>query len=265
MNKDKILSLISLLDDENENTSSFAIKELLSEGKKALGALSEFQESVNPIIRKRVHQIQAIHLIRKSRDILVRRLTNRHSGLWNGLLEIHLAWFDRDTKENINALFAELLNEFSKLENLNSKSLANFMRMMGFVMPIEGDIDPEYYCVGSVLESKIGSDSVLSAIAYKLLIESGKEAKLIRYKNITCLIMDGDIINPESWKTESEKSAEYETLDPGQVMRYTMLKLFLATICSESYRYTYTIGKCLKKSETAAPLPIKKNENLKAD
>jgi hypothetical protein len=251
MDKDKILSLISLLDDENEATGSFAVRELLSEGRKALGFLGEFQESINPLVRKRIHQIQAISTIKKSRDILSRRFFNLHSGIWNGMLEVHLAWFDRDTKDNINALLHELLKEFENEDSLNPKVAADFMRMMGFVMPIEGDIDPEFYCIGAVLESKIGSDAMLSVILYKLLIESGIESKLVKFKNTICLFYEGEIINPCSWSIEKAVPSEYTILSPGQLMRYTMLQLFLATVCSESYRYTYTIGKCLKKSENS--------------
>ena len=264
MNKEKILSLISLLDDENENTASFAIKELLSEGKKAFEALGEFQESPNHLIRKRIHQVQAINLIKKSREILSRRLSNKHSGLWNGMLEVHLAWFDRDTKENINIFFQELLNEFDKEDDINSISSANFMRMTGFVMPIEGDIDPEYYCVGSALESKIGSDAVLSTILYKILVESGFEVQMVRYKNLVCVLFEGDIIAPDSWKTFEGVPSEYQILVPGQIIKYTMLQLFLATACSENYRYTYTIGKCLKKSETAS-VNFERKQNLIPD
>ena len=260
MNKDKILSLISLLDDENENTASFALKELINGGKKTMEVLSEFQESPQPLIRKRVHQIQAIHQIKKARDILSRRLENKHSGLWNGLMEIHLAWFDRDTKENINLIFCELLEEFLILDELSAESVASFMKMTGFVLGLKGNIDPEYYCLGSVLESKIGNDSLLSAIAYKLLIERGIKAKLIRYQNTICLLMDNKIIIPDDWITLSQEQPSFDILTPGQVLKYTILQLLLSTVSTDNYRYTYTIGKCLKRKSSFLNTSANKNE-----
>lgn len=260
MNKDKIFSLLSLLDDENESTASFAIRELLAEGKKADQALSEHQESANPLVRKRIHQIQAINLFKKSRDILSRRFTNKHSGIWNGILEIHMSWFDKDIKENLNALFYELLKEFEKEEEITAHSLANFMRLMGFVMPIDGDIDPEYYCIGAVMESKIGSDALLSVIAYKLLIESGVKTRLVKYNNLVSLLFLPDIvITPNTWKIQKVSDSEYTELEPGMVLRYTMLQLFLSAVCSENLRYAFTIGKCLKSSDNAVKKQDKKN------
>lgn len=250
MNKDKILSLISLLDDENENTASFAIRELLSEGKKIHSALAEHQESNNNLLRKRIHQLQAINTIKKSRDILSRRFSNKHSSIWNGMLEVHLAWFDKDTKENINILFCELLKDFLEEKTITPAKTANFMRSMGFVMPIDGDIDPEYYCLGPVLESKIGSDALLSTIAYKLLLESGITTKLVHYENLVCLLYrPGIIICPNTWKLEQVNASNYQEIEPGKLLRYTMLLLFLASTCSENYRYSFTIGKCLKKAK----------------
>ncbi|MEI6054962.1 MAG: hypothetical protein WCR55_02795 [Lentisphaerota bacterium] len=250
MNKDKILSLISLLDDENENTASFAIRELLAEGREVQSSLAEHQESSNNLLRKRIHQLQAINSIKKSRDILSRRFSNKHSSIWNGMLEVHLAWFDKDTKENINILFCELLKEFSQKNTITPATIANFMRSMGFVMPIDGDIDPEYYCMGPVLESKIGSDALLSTIAYKLLIESGVITKLVQYKNLVCLLYRPEIvISPNTWKLEPANISDYQEIEPGKLLRHTMLQLFLASTCSENYRYSFTIGKCLKKAK----------------
>ncbi len=253
MNKEKILSLISLLDDENENTASFAIRELLSEGKEAQAVLGEHQESSNPLLRKRVHQIQAITAIKKSRDILSRRLSNKHSSIWNGMLEIHLSWFDKDTKDNVNNMFYELLSEFKKERILTPSGIAHFMRFNGFVMPIDGDIDSEYYCIGPVLESKIGSDALLSTIAYKLLLESGITAKIVEYKKLVCLLFPlNTVIAPNTWKTEQINTSDYKEIKPGELFRYTMLQLYLAAACSENYRYSFIIGQCLKKTEKQA-------------
>lgn len=251
MNKDKILSLISLLDDENENTASFAIRELLTEGKEAQSFFAEYQESSNQLLRKRIHQLQAINAMKKSRDILSRRFSNKHSSIWNGMLEIHLSWFDKDTKDNINILFCELLSEFAKEKFISPANIAHFMHFMGFVMPIDGDIDPEYYCMGPVLESKIGSDALLSTIAYKLLIESGvTAAKLIEYNNLVCLLYPpGIVISPSTWKLEQVNASNYKEIEIGKLLRYTMLQLFLASTCSENYRYSFTIGKCLKNAK----------------
>ena len=179
MNSDKIKSLISLLDDEDSAIAMKAMSELLSEGKKIEPFIANMQESSNKLVRRRVHQIQAILKARNYRKILGRRFTNRHSGLWKGLIEIHLLWFDNDGEKNINGLFNSILEKFKKIKDFDSLNIALFMKSMGFVTPIPGDIDSDFCSLGQVLETKIGYDFMLCSIVHKLGSCLGKEFNFI--------------------------------------------------------------------------------------
>lgn len=249
MNLRRIKSLIALLKDENQKVASGAIAELLKYGKEAEFLIKRFQESPNALLRKRIHQLQAISRIRKLRDILSRRLNNLHDGLWSGIIEIHMLWFDKDIKESITELFWVLLDEIKINCDFSAQSIASFMKSRGFVIPIKGDIDAEFYCIGSVLESKIGTEVILAVLVYKLLLESGKKSKIVKIGNrfgIFC--SDGYVVIPDDWKVIASSEGEYRECLPGEILRNLAYKLFLSSVTSDSFRYTYTIGSCIGKT-----------------
>jgi len=65
-----------------------------------------------------------------------------------------------------------------------------------------------------------------------------------------CLLYRPDtVISPNTWKVEQTRPSDYQEIEPGKLLRYTMLQLFLASTCSENYRYSFTIGKCLKNAQ----------------
>lgn len=253
MNFRRIKSLIVLLGDENQNIASSALRELLKYGKDAGFLIKRFQESSNPLLRKRIHQFQAISRVRELREILSRRLNNVHSGLWNGLLEIHMLWFDRDIKESINEFFWTLLDEFKANCDFSARAIASFMKSRGFVIPIKGDIDAEFYCIGSVLESKIGTEAILATLVYKLLIESGKKSKIVKVREAFGVFCpDGYVIIPTDWGVIVSSEGEYKECSPGEILKSIAFKLFLSTVISDSFRYSYTIGSCVGKISSDA-------------
>ena len=71
-------SLLSLLDDENEQSASLAMAELLRRDEKQLEpVLRKLQESADPRLRKRIHQLQSTLLLRRRRKVLTDRLSAR--------------------------------------------------------------------------------------------------------------------------------------------------------------------------------------------
>jgi hypothetical protein len=250
MNADRIKSLISLLDDENSAIATKAMSALLSEGKKIEPFIADMQESSNKLLRRRVHQMQVILKSRKSRNILGRRFKNRHSGLWKGLIEIHLLWFDNDGEKNINCLYSSVLEKFKKLKGFDSLTIAIFMKSMGFVTPIPGDIDSDLCSLGQVLETKIGYDFMLCSIVHKLASYLGREFNFIT-KNSKILIScdDGQVIDPETWKIEIYNKDIHKICTTGELLKLATFQLFTGAVASDSYRYIYTIGSCISKTE----------------
>ena len=79
-------SLLSLLDDENEQAAALAMAELLRRDEKQLEpVLRKLQETTNPRLRKRIHQLQSTILLRRRRRNLTARLFGEKRNLLDGL------------------------------------------------------------------------------------------------------------------------------------------------------------------------------------
>ena len=94
--KNDMKYLVELLDDENEQSASMAMAELLTKGSTALEpVLRDMQKSDNPRIRKRTRQLQHALMARSRRRIFMQP-PERPISLLTGLIRLHLCWFDND-------------------------------------------------------------------------------------------------------------------------------------------------------------------------
>jgi len=197
----KISALVSLLEDEDNDIAASAMSELLSYGKKIGPVIGELQESSNLLIRRRIHQMQAIIKTRNNRDKLSRRFRNKHSGLWQGLNELHLLWYDNDNTETLRGLRKELLEKAAIIKPSTTAKLSELMKAMAFICSGKGEIEPDFYCIGSVLETKVGADFILCSIAQTIASYYGWKGKIVYSRKNGYMLLDsfGYKISPKKW------------------------------------------------------------------
>jgi hypothetical protein len=246
----KISALVSLLEDENNDIAASAISELLSYGKEIGPLISELQESPNLLVRRRIHQMQAIIKTRNSRNKLSRRFHNKHSGLWQGLNELHFLWYDNDNTETLRDLRKELLEKAAVIKPRTSEKLAELMKAMAFICSGRGNIEPDFYCIGSVLETKVGADFILCSIAQAIASYYGWKGEIVYSRKGGYALLDsfGYKISSKNWSiNKAAENEEYEAWNTGMLLKHAVFHLYLCAISSDSIRYVYTIGLCLAK------------------
>ena len=253
-NTKKISALVTLLEDDNSEVSTTAMRELLAiDDKKLSSIVKDLQESPNSRIRKRVHQIQSIIKIRNNRDSLSSRLTDNNPSLIKGLTEIHLLWYDRDNDESLKKQIRNFLKK-SKEENLNQISkIATFMKKENFTVSKNNELEPDSYCIGAILDTKIGSDILLCTLAN--LIGSGDDwhgSVICKNKRFFLTDSDGNLADPLTWEVEKVDNVaalkKLDIYDVSMTLRFVVYQLLLCAMCTASYRYVYTIAKCIGKT-----------------
>jgi hypothetical protein len=241
-------SLVSLLDDEDDHSASFAMAELLSSKDPIDRVLREIQESPNPRLRRRGHQMQSILTIRRRRQALCRRLKRTSADVFIGLCELHFLWYDQDPPNMIEKQWTPLRESAMKFRPDTMEKLAYFMRKNGFITMDVDDIDPDFYCIGVVLEESIGADFILCAIAMRLAAIFGLDLRIIRFSGSFALLGPRDtIIQPaKDWQLVRLRThREIRTWKSSELLRLAASMLFYCSIGTDSFRYTYTIGNCL--------------------
>ena len=249
----KLKHLFKLLDDENQQTASLAIAQLLNYEDKISPLLRKLQESGNDRLRKRIHQLQSIITLRRRRKNLSQNLKNKHADLIRSLIELHLQWYDNDAEEIIFQYWTELKDNALKNDISTIEKLGLFMQKSGFNAINKDDVEADYYCIGIVFEDLMGSDFILSAIASEIAVASGLDLKIIQ------LIGDFGLMNPQGqillpkngWRITSNmkiKKEHYKEWNAPMILNFASSLLFMCAVSMNSFRYINTLGTCLAKS-----------------
>ncbi len=243
--------LLSLLDDENEQAASLAMAELLARDPGPLEpVLRKLQESPNPRLRRRIHQLQSTMLLRRRRKSLTQNLSERNIDLLEGLIQIHLLWYDNDAYDTVKKQWNELAEEAKNYHPKNLEQLAYFLRKRQFVCSHRDEMESEFLCLGTILDENTGADFMLCAIACLLAAQRGMRIFITQSAETDFILVDefGNILVPvNDWEyiPFDGKQYAFEFWNTQMLLRYATALLFTCAVNSDSFRYVYTIGSCL--------------------
>jgi len=248
--KKKIETLIKLLDDENPQTAQAAMAEMLKHENELEEYLAHHQESENVLLRKRIHQLQAIITVRRRRRNFAKIVKDRSLSLIQGLIEVHLQWYDNDSERSIMSLWDELLATAQRYNPSTLEKLAYFMRKCGFTLSPKDELQADYFCLGPVLEELVGADFMLCSIAREIAASRGLEVRIIRLLGEFALVDgEGKILTPKNgWQLIQQTQTQtqgWDFWDNEKILKLASSMLFLFAVSSDSFRYVTTIGESL--------------------
>ena len=246
----KFKSLISLLDDSNIEVVQEAMAELLKHETEINEYLAKHQESSNPELRKRIHQLQAIMIMRRRRESFARILNSDNFSLIDGLIAVHLQWYDNDSERFLEDLWERFFKASKRFAPKNISEIAYFMRKCGFEVAPSDELQADCFCLGPVLDDLVGADFILCAVASQLAEKWGFELEIIRVINDFLLIdKEGKALSPaNSWQLISDvDTRKCEFWSKKQILELASTMLFSFAVSSNSFRYIHTIGHSLAK------------------
>lgn len=254
MNQVNLRHLLAMLDDPDENIAVSVMAELLKHGSELQPLLCEMQESEDPLLRKRIHELQSITLLRERRKKFLEKLQSDEFDVVEGLIELHLLWFDRDTPDMLWDMIRTFMSVAANNQIRDLSELGSFMARNGFALPpTEEEMEPENYCIGPILEDRLGSDIILCTLALLAGIDAGLELGLVRIAGRFAVInAAGEMISPgNDWLVDRASRLENGDFwnDPRSVLKYASLMLFLFAVSSDNFRYVHTIGHALSGGE----------------
>lgn len=249
MSRDKELTgLLSLLDDADDNVGVPVLAALLERHTALLPHLAKLQDSDDPVVRKRVHQLQSILTIRERRYTLLEKIEKASLTYPEYLLELHLQWFDCDMPDEISGIFSDFENEFKKSGISNLTEAAQYMLEKGFYAVQDTALEPELYTLGPAFTyRKIAESAVCGLIRY-LLPECGIEVYRRQNKFV---LTDGEVtvIPSDFWKITSETAEKSDILfDDAKLMKFALAMIFSYSVSQDHFRYIYTVGQALTGS-----------------
>jgi hypothetical protein len=267
---EKFTTLISLLDDPNPMVGANVLAELLKHQDELPDLIKELQESHDPVIRQRIHQLQVIATIRKQRHDFAQQARKNSLSLFDILLGIHLLWYDSDPPEEIIESWKKHIRAAKKFNPVSLNTLGRFMRKQEYTVIQPDQFRADHYCLGCVMDEKIGAELILCCLAaitaatFKLETRIGSSGK--RYYVVDG---DGNALSPGSdWKcTPLPANIKLFFWDRQKLVKQVLSMLFLYAVGSDSFRYINTIGSCLSEIATGKddldflPYPYNKPTN----
>ena len=179
-------ALVNLLQDDNGAVASMAMEQLLNlEGLDTL--IATLQDSANPVLRQRIHQISNIITRRRLRRSLLERLATDDITLWEAFRDINVFTDTQRSVSHVDELFEEINRPF-KRRHATTLQIISYLRECGFHVSGEGGAKIEHYNVAEVLEYRSGAALSLAVIAQKLGNASGWNATIGLHAGKYCLI-----------------------------------------------------------------------------
>lgn len=258
--------LLSLLDDGDGHSASLAMAALLAEGEEERldEDLRKLQETPDKDLRKRVHQLQSTIALRRRRENFGKLLREKqdstplpYTGLLEGLIQLHLLWFDNDSGENLKKLYRRLaqsfLREKEKLPGSTPlEKVATFLRKKKFRSLHKDELEGENFCLGSVLDDHLGADFLLASLAV-ILSEEGKEERsekeliyVTQSAETDFILVDGAgnvAVIANNWEyVPFHQAYRFELWSKKALLRYGGMLLFTCAASTDSFRYMFTTG-----------------------
>ena len=245
----ELTSLLALLDDADDDVGIPVLAALLERHTALLEHLAELQESENPVVRKRVHQLQSILTIRERRYTLLNKIEQKKLSYPEALLELHLQWFDCDMPDEVYGVYRDFAREFAKAEITTLPDAAEYMLGKGFYADADTTLEPELYTMGPAFANRRMAESLVCGMIRYWLSDSN--IKVIRRGN-KFILCDGKTIAvpSEFWRTApaSESDLTAEDFDDAKLIKFALAMIFAYSVSQDHFRYIYTVGQALTGS-----------------
>lgn len=255
MDDNNLHFLIELLDDDNEQSVGLAMAELLKSDEASVDrCLCSLQESDNPRLRRRVHQLESAIRARRRRAGLESGLKRQSLSLLDSCIQLHLAWFDNDLAENVMKQWRELRADLRKTcgAKPSLRDVGRLLYERDYQAPASDDVSADFYCIGVVIDDHYGANILLSVVVLELLRAANSECVIVRSgDDYGVADHSGNVLYPGrdfqylSHHPFSRTPENCVVLEDCEVIRVIASMLFVCAVGADSFRYIYTLGNAL--------------------
>ncbi|MDD7985345.1 hypothetical protein PQO01_10310 [Lentisphaera marina] len=262
-------ALLKLLEDEDQKIATIAISKLLQYGPEIFPALRELQESANPLIRQRVHQIEAILEKKICLKDFIKRIENDEILIWEDLIFLNSIYYPELRRSDLQSSMEEAYKNLSSGE-FNTAKLCNYMKDKSYYVPKNDILDSGINLISSVLINGEGSPLMLCIIAQLLGRRFHWPFQIVLHKGHHCLIDNHKmLIEPaHNWKCTliDEKIKAHPCSEKGLILT-VIANLYLSALVEGQLKILHTLSTLMSKISNTEladfPYPIgKHNDNI---
>ncbi|NLF16931.1 MAG: hypothetical protein GX595_06700 [Lentisphaerae bacterium] len=261
----RLSALVTLLQDDNQQVASLAMEHLLSLGQVADTTIAEYQESQDPQLRQRVHQLSSILARRRSREAFIAALGREDLSLWDGIVQIHSLFEPIPPRQTLEARVDEIAADLQPGATMTHQ-IADLMREKEFTVPSDDILDVDLFLVNRVLETRYGHAALLCVLAKRIAQSAGWQATICLHGGRFCLIdRDHILLKPaEGW--QYSRIATSERIHPcsrKDVLLAILAQLFMVALIDGQLKDLHHFGTILTalNGQTLSALPYPLNSD----
>ena len=249
-----IKRLASLLDDPDEAVAISAMAELINREPELGDLPAVLQEDTNPLMRRRVHQLQSALTMIRRRRYLAEVLRQDEINFAAALVQIHLQWFDRDSEVSLTRKINEFCKELSCHPLGSLQEIGDAFAACAVTALPATTLKVEQSCIGVMLDEKCGSSALWCGMICDFFKEHG--LKTVLHHGRFGVANEKEILIPEdNWLVSPlPLEGELQFWEPKNLLQFAMMTLFSAAVNSDSFRYILTLSQTFTGCETAEAL-----------
>jgi len=242
-----VSALLTLLQDEDVKIASLAMEEFLKLGQVMEETIAEHQESYDPTLRQRIHQLSSILVRRRARRQFIEAMSKEQISLWDGACQIN-ALYDPQSSPAVIAKRIEEVTESLRTEPVTTPRVAALMREQEFVVPDQDMLDVDLYLIQRVLETRYGSPALLCLMAQHAAASRDWMFTIVLHGGRFCLIDRNNLLlDPtEGWHISKLKAADrIHPCARRDVLLGILSQLLLVALVNGQLRDLYHFGDLL--------------------
>lgn len=243
--KKRISALLNLLQDEDLKVASLAMEQFLLLGSETDQAIAEHQETDDPRLRQRIHQLTSIVQRRRLRRDFTAAVMNESMRIWDGVCRINELYDPQCNRDQIDEELIDILRAIPRRRRLSLPNLAALMRQCEFVVPGEDTMDVDLYLPDTVVQTRYGSAILLCTLAQEVGRRRGLTTTVVLHRGQYCLADGkGMLLDPVAhWQLDKvEESASVHPCAPRDVWIGVLGQLFTVALVEGQLRDLSHLG-----------------------
>lgn len=268
-NEEHLSALLNLLQDEDARIASLAMEEFLRLGEDADRMIARYQESGDPRLRQRIHQLSSILSRRRARRSFLDSIIEADLSLWEGIVAINCLYDPRCNTDLLQARLKEICSEIAG--RVTTPRIAALMREKGFCVPEEHALDTELFMIASVFKTQYGNSGLLCVLAREIAQQADWPMTVVMRSGRFCLIDENDLLlDPsEAWNISClEKPDQIHPCSRKDMILAILCQVFLVALVEGQLRELHHFGDLLTALNStdleALPYPLGNAEQVES-
>jgi hypothetical protein len=246
----KLSSLLNLLEDDNQEVATMAMEQLLTLDKDLDTVICQNQETLNPKLRQRIHQLTSILQIRHKRSEFLELVQVEEFDLWEALSLLNQLYYPSCDLERLQERVQEVMTQlYAEQPQPNILHVAAFLREANYTTPADVVHDSDAFMVEQAVIARVGDMAVLCVFAQLLCQRIGIETRVVLKDGVFCLFEPGTkrLLDPkDEWSAQLVSSEEpVQPCSARSVVFSVLTRLFSGAVAEGELYEIYYFGKLL--------------------